>query len=139
MGLVRRKATTTRNRTTRTKKFIYALESGDLTSFDVRVMQEYKAYKDFLPREVINDFMREHEIADVEYIHFYYLCGVVNEDARKKNLSDDAIHSPARKRIQKGAFSPVKLYSPVFLAATYQEIKNANLVIEQEQDKKEAC
>jgi hypothetical protein len=139
MGSVKRKETTARNRTTRVKKVVYALESGDLTSFDVRVMEKYKAYADFLPRVIINEFMRAMEITDVEYIHFYYLCGVVNDDAKKKELEGDAIHSAARKRIQKGAFSAVKLYSPEFLAEAYQEIKNANLVIEQEQDTKEAC
>jgi hypothetical protein len=139
MGSGKREGTTARNRTTRVLKFVYAVESGVLTSFDVRVMEKYKAYAEFVPRVIINDFMRVNEVTDVDYIHFYYLCGVVNDDARKKKLKDDVIHSEARKRIQKGGFSAVKLYSPEFLAEAYQEIQKANLVVKLSQDTKEAC
>ncbi len=139
MSVSNRNVTTTRNITSRVKKFVYALECGDLTTFDVRVMEKYKAYAEFLPRVIINDFMRDNCITDAEYIQFYYLCTVVNVDAQKKNLKKDVIHSAAKKRIKGGAFSSVKLYGPVFLEATYQEIKKANLVVDQDQETKEAC
>ena len=132
-----KKETTTKNKTLRNKNFVFALEEDDLTRFDVRVMEKYPAYPEFFPLILIGDFIKKHNITDVLYRHFFYLCNLVN-DYGVKTVKGFKVRK-GRKRVKKGRFAHVRFYSEHYLQEVYEVIKKANLVEEQEHDTKEAC
>lgn len=133
----RKRGATVKNKTLRTKNFVYALESGDLERFDVRVMEQYPAYYHFFPRFIIDAFIKRHNITDVKYRQFHYLCKIVIKNAMNTKPGFKA--AIGRKRVKKGRFAHVRFYSDTFLLAAYEAIRKANLVEGQEQDTKEAC
>lgn len=137
MSEIRKRGSTTKNKTLRNKNFAFALEEDDLTRFDVRVMEKYPAYAEFFPLMLIGDFIRKHNITDALYRHFNYLCKIVNQHGMQE-IAEFKVRV-GRKRVKKGRFSHVRFYSEEYLQAVYEAIKQANLVEEQERGIKEAC
>lgn len=137
MSVKKKRGVTTKNKTLRNKNFIHSVQKGEYEKFDVRVMQEYKAYAEFFPVLLINDFIKKYEITDATYIQFHHLCKVVNAKAIRRNPK--FVVRIGRKRVKKGRFAKVRFYCERFLFAVYEAIRQANLVEKQEQVTMEAC